>query len=239
MYGQQFPSPIASAAKWIFFGFFGVILMGFLLGADLKDATWLNPGIAAAQAEKTRMETAHQKEMNKLQEQLTAAQTEAEIQAIRREQGRLDAQYQHDVQILAQDVANKQRMADTVINLVIFAGTTASIITALGGLILVIAKAITILRTAPNAMPITAEPRALPEMQVIRPLPERRPHEPLETPQILTEALEQLHDRRVAERYQELKQQKEASVLAARMKAVMDTSRMSKEGYNKLPLAGD
>jgi hypothetical protein len=89
MFGQQIASPIASAAKWIFFGFFGVILMGFLLGANLKDATWLNSDIAAAQAEKTRMETAHQNEMNKLQEQLAAAQTDAEIQRIRREQERL------------------------------------------------------------------------------------------------------------------------------------------------------
>ncbi len=230
---QQFQNPIASAAKWIFFGFFGIILMGFLLGANLKDATWLNPGIAAAQAEKTRMETAHQQEMNKLQEQLTAAQTDAEIQAIRREQGRLNAQYQHDIQILAQDVANKQRMADTVTNLVIFVGATTGIVTAISTLILAIAKAISILRSIPKNQPATTPSRSVPEMQVVvKPAPEYEPYDPWVSPQ-------RLYEKRLAERQQELATQKEINEMAARMKAVLDPARMSKEQYNRSPLAGD
>ena len=230
---QQFQNPIASAAKWIFFGFFGIILMGFLLGANLKDATWLNPGIAAAQAEKTRMETAHQQEMNKLQEQLTAAQTDAEIQAIRREQGRLNAQYQHDIQILAQDVANKQRMADTVINLVIFVGATTGIVTAISTLILAIAKAISILRSIPKNQPATTPSRSVPEMQVVvKPAPEYEPYDPWVSPQ-------RLYEKRLAERQQELATQKEINEMAARMKAVLDPARMSTEQYNRSPLAGD
>lgn len=246
MYGQQFPSPIASAAKWIFFGFFGVILMGFLLGANLKDATWLNPGIAAAQAEKIKMEVAHQQEMNKLQEQLTTAQTEAEIQAIKREQGRLDAQYQHDIQILAQDVTNKQRMADTVVNLVIFVGATTGIVTAISALIVAIAKAISILRTTPKNQPAITTSRSAPENQpaftpsrfvpeiqvVVRPAPEHEIYDPLMSPQ-------RWYEKRLAERQQELATQKEFKEMAVRMQAVLNPAEMSKEDYDKLPLAGD
>ena len=61
---QQFQNPIASAAKWMFFGFVGIVLMAILLGTDIKNSTWFNPGIAAAQAEQIQMETAHQQEMD-------------------------------------------------------------------------------------------------------------------------------------------------------------------------------
>ena len=103
MYGQ-YQNQDTSAAKWIFFGFVGIIVIAILFGANIKDATWLNPGIAAAEAEKTQMEVAHQQQMNTLQEQLAAAQTEADIQTIQRKQKLLDAQYEHDVQALNQDL---------------------------------------------------------------------------------------------------------------------------------------
>jgi hypothetical protein len=232
MYGQQFSSPAASAAKWIFFGFFGIILMGFLLGANLKDATWLNSGIATAQAEKIKMEVAHQQEMNKLQEQLTAAQTEAEIQAITREQGRLDAQYQHDIQILAQDVTNKQRMADTINNLVIYVGTTTGITIAVSALIIVITKAIAILRTTPKNPPSVIPSRSIPTMQVVKPVLERVSYDPLQSPATLFE-------KRLGERQEIAAQQEEIELLAARMKAILGPAQVRKEEYNKYPLAGD
>jgi len=237
---NSFPNQVSSAAKWIVFALFGVIGIAILLGANLKDAKWLNPNIAEAEAQRIQVEAAHQQATYELQERLTAAQTDAEIQQIQREQKLLDVQYEAEIQKIAQDVANRQRWADVKINLVIFAGGALSIVTTLGGLIIAIAKAIAILQAAPKATPITATPLALPEMQVIHPLPERQPYEPLEVPQVPSESLEQLYDRRLAERWQELTQkQNEADVLIARMKAVIDPAQMSREKYNRQPLAGD
>lgn len=243
MYGQQFANPIASAAKWMFFGFAGIVLMAILLGGNLKDATWLNPGIAAAQAEKTRMEVAHQQEMNKLQEQLTAAQTDAQIREIQRKQEMLDAQYEHDKQILAQDVVNKQRVADTVINLVIFVGTTTGIVATISALIIAIAKAIAILRSTPKNQPTVTPSRSsstsqptllpspsLPTIQIIKPVPEREPHN-------LSESPVQMHERRLAERLKEINSRKNELDMIARLKAAANPASISKEQRDNLPLA--
>ena len=99
MYGQQFSNPIASAAKWMFFGFFGVILMAALLGANVKDAKWLNSDIAEAEAQRIQIEAAHQQATYELQEQLAQAQTVAEIQAIQREQIETGLLAQEDVAV--------------------------------------------------------------------------------------------------------------------------------------------
>ncbi|MBI4739667.1 hypothetical protein HY772_09095, partial [Candidatus Woesearchaeota archaeon] len=229
---QQFQNPIASTAKWIFFGFFGVILMGFLLGANIKEATWLNSGIAEAQAQRIQIESAHQLATYELQERKLAAQTDAEIHQIQRDQEKLDAQHKHDLQVLDQDIANRQRWADFKINAVTFMGIGAGVVATISILILVVAKAIVILRTLPSTAPSAPAPRTLPEKQIINLLPERQPYEPLDAPQQSVENPSQLYDRRVAERFQEITQQKEARALGARMKAVMDPARMSKEEYN-------
>ena len=233
MYGQQFSNQGSSAPKWIFFGLFGIILMGFLLGMNIKDATWLNSGIAEAEAQRIQIESAHQQASYELQERKLAAQTEAEIRQIQREQEKLDAQHAHDLQILNQDIANRQRWADFKINAVTFMGVGAGILGALSIFTLVVAKAIVMARAVPSPAPVTPTQRTLPEMRIIPPMPERQPYEPLDQPVI---DLKPLYDRRVEERLQEITQQ---NILSARMKAVIDPARMSKAEYNKRPLAGD
>jgi hypothetical protein len=232
MYGQQFSNVIASAAKWVFFGFFGVILMGVLLGANLKESTWLNPEIGRAEAKRIEIEAAHQEATFKLQEQLAQAKTEAEIQVIQREQKMLDAQYEHDKQLLTQDVINKQRMADTIINLIVIVGTTTGITAAVGALIIAVAKAITILRSTSKKQSTFAPLQSIPDMQIIKPLPEREPYDPLETPQ-------QRYERRLNERLDELTSEKEdLDKMAARMEALKNPANFSTEEYKKRPLAG-
>lgn len=240
MYGQQFSNQGSSALKWIFFGLLGIILMGFLLGMNIKDATWLNSGIAQAEAERIQVETAHQQATNELQIRRLAAQTEAEIRQIQREQEKLDAQHAYDLQILDQDIANRQRWADVGINIVIFISGATGLAAAISAIIVALAKAISILRTVPSAAPVIPAPRTLPEIQMIPSVPERQSYEPLDVPQQFVEDPSQLYDRRVAERFQEVTQQKkEASLLAARMKATIDPARMSSTEYHKRPLAGD
>ncbi len=237
MYGQ-FQNPIVSAAKWFFFGFIIVITMGILLGGNIKEATWLNRDIAAAEAEKIQMEVAHQQKMNEMQEQLAAAETEADIQRIQREQQMLNAQHEHDMQLLALDIANRQRWNDVKINLVIFAGGALSIVTMLGGVILTIAKAIAILRSAPKSRLPALPARALPQIQIVQPVLQREPFEPLESPQPTGETPEQLYDRRLDERMLELTQEKENNLLMRRMKAVADPARVSKKRYDQFPAVG-
>lgn len=238
---NSYPNQATSAAKWIFIGVFGVILMGFLLGMNIKDATWLNPNIAEAEAQRIQIDSAHQQATYELQERKLTAQTEAEIRQIQREQEMLDAQYEHDIQILVQNIANRQRWTDAAINIVIFLGGTTGLAAAISALIIAIAKAIAILRTTPKVapVPVSPAPRTVPEIQVIPSVPERQPYEPLKAPPQPMEQLQQLHDRRLAERLQEITQQKEADVLIARMKAVIDPARMSTAKYNSQPLAGD
>lgn len=238
MYGQ-FQNSVASAAKWTFLGFTVVIVMALLLGSNIREATWLNSDIAAAQAEKTRMETTHQDALNKLQEQLATAETEAEVQKIQNQMNLENAQFEHDIQVLSQDVINRQRWTDTKINLVTFLGNAAIIVVTSALLIIAIAIAIAILRATPKAQPPAMPSQPIPEIKKIPPLPERHPYEPLDTPQPAVKSFQQLHDRRLVERLQELTQQREENVLASRMKAVMDPASISKEEYNKSPLAGD
>lgn len=240
MYGQQFSNQGSSAPKWIFFGLLGVILMGFLLGMNLKEATWLNSSIAKAEAERIQIETAHQQATYELQIRRETAQTEAEIHQIQREQEMLDAQHAHDLQILDQDIANRQRWADVGVNIVIFISSATGLAAAISALIIAIAKAIAILRTVPNAVPVAPAPRVVPEIRMIPSVPERQSYEPLDVPQQFVEDPSQLYDRRVAERFQEVTQQKkEAILLAARMKATIDPATMSNMEYHKRPLAGD
>lgn len=67
----------------IFLFFVGLIIIGFLLGSNITDATWLNPNIAQAEAERTIAETSRQQAI--LNQQLANAKTEVEIQVLQLE----------------------------------------------------------------------------------------------------------------------------------------------------------
>jgi hypothetical protein len=231
MYGQQFSSPAASAAKWIFFGFIAIVLMAILLGTNIKDATWFNPKIAAAEANRINIETAHQQATYELQERLANAQTEADIQAIQRDQNLLDAQYTHDIQALTQDLEHREIAFKTWVTFLNFAGSALSLAIVISMILWAGSKALVNVRSIPPREKPT-HTFIPPIEKTIHPLPEREPYEPLESPQ-------RRYERRLAERQQEITAQKEFNEMIVRMKAVLDPAQMSKEEYNKHPLAGD
>ncbi|MCK6583133.1 MAG: hypothetical protein HUU11_06835 [Anaerolineales bacterium] len=235
MFGQQYTSPLASAAKWIFFGFFIVVLMGFLLGTNFKDATWLNRDIAAAEAERIHIENAYQQETYNLQIRLAAAKTEAEIREIQRQQALLDAKYAHDIQALSQDLVHRDLAFRTWMTaLTILAGAFALSLL-LSTTIWVGSRArVYVQSNLPKEVPMAKY--VPPVKQWIPNLPERQPYDALDPKQVLFE-------NRLNERLQEIaaehEKQKEAELLAARMKYITDPAKMSGDKRNKLPLAGD
>jgi hypothetical protein len=229
---DRYQNPASSAAKWIFFGFFGILLIVFLFGANIKDAIWLNPDIAAAQARQINIENAHQQATYALQERLATAQTEAEIQQIQREQGLLDAQYQHDIQALAQDLAHREVAFKTWMAIFTILGVALGIALIVGTILWVGAKALVNVSFDPTFDKPT--PKTIPPVEkTISPLPERQPYDPWTSPVYRRR-------KRVAARKEERKQRKEKVVVVARKKVPSDNSaRMNKKDYHKRPLAGD
>lgn len=217
-----------------------LLVTGFVTGLFAADIDLLNPNTSAAEANRMNIETAYKQAAYDLQIRRETAQTEAEIRQIQREQEKLDAQHAYDLHILDQNIANRQRWADFWITAATFLSIGAGVLTALSIFTLVVAKSVAMVRAVPSATPVIPVPRTVPEIQMIPSVPERQSYEPLDVPQQFVEDPGQLYDRRVAERFQEVTQQKkEASLLAARMKATIDPARMSSTEYHKRPLAGD
>jgi hypothetical protein len=234
MFGQQYASPIASAAKWVFFGFFGVVLMGFLLGTNFKDATWLNSDIAAAQADRIRIENAYQQETYNLQISLAAAKTEAEIREIQRQQALLDAQYQHDIQALNQDLAHRDLAFRTWMTVLTILAGAFALTLLLGTTIWVGSRArVYVQSNLPKEVPMA---KNVPQVeQWIPNLPEREPYDPWADPnyrrRMKTAAKKQ--------EQKEREEQKEAEMLEVRMSHFSDPSKMSRDQYGRLSQAGD
>ena len=235
MFGQQYTSPLASAAKWIFFGFFMVVLMGFLLGTNFKDATWLNPDIAAAQADRISIENAYQQETYELQIRLATAKTEAEIREIQRQQALLDAKYAHDIEALSQDLAHRDAAFRTWMTVLTIIAGAFALTLFLGTTIWVGSRAwVYIQSNLPKEVPMAKN--VPPVVQRIPNLPERQPYDALDLKQAL-------YEKRLNERLQEIaaeyEKQKDANPSGMRMKHIPNPAKVSRGQYSRLPKAGD
>jgi ABC-type multidrug transport system fused ATPase/permease subunit len=232
MYNQNSP---ASGAKWFFFLAMVILLVTFALGFNVKDATWLNREIAIAQADRIKIENAHQQATYELQERLAAAKTEAEIKEIQRQQSRLDAQYQHDIQALSQDLAHRDLAFRTWMTVLTILASAFALAFLISSIILVVSKArVYVHSNLSKEVPMAKY--VPPVKQWIPNLPERQPYDALKANQILFE-------KRLKERWQEItaerEKQKDLELLAARMKYITDPAKMSGDKRNKLPLAAD
>lgn len=232
MYNQN---SLATGAKWFFFLAMVILFGAVALGFNVKDAAWLNRDIAAAEAERIHIENAHQQETYNLQIRLAAAAAEAEIKEIQRQQALLDAKYAHDIQALSQDLAHRDLAFRTWMTaLTILAGAFALSLL-LSTTIWVGSRArVYVQSNLPKEVPMA---KYVPQVeQWIPNLPERQPYDALDPNQVLFE-------NRLNERLQEIaaerEEQKEAELLAARMKHITDPAKMSGDKRNKLPLAGD
>lgn len=204
--------------------------MGILLGADITNATWLNPEIASAEAMRLEIKARHQEKTYQLQEQLTQAQTEADIRAIEREQALLDAEYQHDIQALQQDLEHRDIAFKTWMTILAFMGGALS-------LTIIIATTVWVVAIAKNAQPrpVHSQPTSPyipPVEKKIVSVPEREPYDPWASP-------EYRQQKKIAAQQAERKEREELQALADRMKSFTEPMRMSSTEYHKRPLAGD
>lgn len=232
MYNQN---SLATGAKWFFFLALVILLGAVALGANIKDATWLNSDIAAAQADRISIENAYQQETYNLQIRLAAAKTEAEIKEIQRQQALLDAKYAHEIEALKQDLAHRDLAFQTWMTaLTILAGTFALSLP-LSTTIWVGSRAWVYVKSIP--------PKEVPMARVVPPveqripnLPERELYDPWADPNYRRRM-------KAAAKKQEQKareEQKEAEMLEVRMSRIPeDPMKMSGNKRNKLPLAGD
>jgi hypothetical protein len=204
------------------------------MGLAFAGTELLNPRTSAAEAYRMNMETTHQQAVYQLQEQLSTAKTKAEIREIERQQGLLEAQYQHDIQALSQDLAHQDLAFRTWMTVLTLIASVLAITLFISTIIWVSSQALVHVRsTPPKEEPIT---KSIPPVEKRIPaLAEREPYDPLDPKEIL-------YANRLNERLQEItairEDPDEAELLAARLRALMNTTSISSEKYGKRPLAG-
>lgn len=214
--------------RWIVSFTMVIGVFGTIFGLAISG---MNPWTSPAEADRMYMETAHQQEVYQLEERLLLAETDAEIQAIQREQERLNAQHEHDLQLLAQDVENRKLAFRTLMTVLAIAGSVFSVVLIVGTALWIGSKVISVNRPAPKSDNMNNS--FVPPMEKkIRTWPEREPYEPFETPQ-------RRYERRLAERQEEIQAQRDLDELISRMNAFKDPASITREEYLKRPLAGD
>ena len=230
MYGQ-FQNSSSSAAKWVAIAFFVVLLMAILFGLNLNDATWLNPNIANSEAYRIRLDAEHQRALDQLDEQLKAAQNEAAIKEIQRQQTLLDAQYEHNIQAMEQDLAHSEVAFQTWMAVLTILGGALALALCISTTIWVCSRAWVYIQS--NSQKENAMTKNIPPVEKWIPnLPERKPYDPWMDP-------EYRRQQRIAAQQRELKEREENKTIATRIKWLSNTERVSKSKYNNLPIAGD
>lgn len=225
---NSFPNQVSSATKWIVIAFFGVIVIAILLGANLKDAKWLNSDIAEAEAQRIQVEAAHQQATYEIQERLAAAQAESEIKQIQREQLLLDAQYQHDIQTLEQDIAHSEAAFRTWMIILTIFGSALALTLCISATIWIGSRAWVYIQSNSRKEAVMAK-NIPPVKKRIPNLPEREPYDPWGNPDYRRRY-------RITAQGRERKEREER-MIAARMKGLTSSERVSKNEYNNLPLA--
>jgi hypothetical protein len=210
------------------------LIAGTILGLAMAGIDLLNPHTAAAEADRIGVETAHQQAVYQLQEQRETAKTEAQIREIERQQTLLDAQYQHDIQVLSQNLAHREMGFKIWMAVIAMLGGAIAATVFVGSTILIGSRALVYVRSsASNEKPIEERPMTNrvppPETKV----PIRESYDPLGATAIL-------YEKRINERLQEISQQEEKelddeALLEARMRAAVNPARMSSQEYRKRP----
>lgn len=209
-----------------------LLVAGLMMGLSVSGIDLLNPNTSAAEANRINVETAHQQATYELQEQLSRAQTEAEIQDIHRQQDLLDAQYKHDIQLLNQDLENRQTAFNTKMQVSTMFGGALSIALIIATSLWVGSKALANLRS----VPVTNQPKDkhIPPVEMIIPnQPEQEFDEQWHNDEFRKAKIEKAREKERTERLQKLNEETE---LMQRMQSISDPARIETGKYNNLPL---
>jgi hypothetical protein len=203
------------------------------MGLAFADTDLFNPNTAAAEANRMDVETSHQKALFDLQERLSTAQTEADIQSIQREQRSLDAQHARHIQALNQKLAHQDIAFKTWMTVFTIISSAFALTLFITIIIWVGSKALVNIRSTSSKEELVKQSVPLIEKR-IPDVAEREPYEPLNSQEIL-------FAKRLNERLQEItaerEYRKESDLLAARMKSISDPAKMSSDEYWKRPQA--
>jgi hypothetical protein len=208
-------------------------MAGLVTGLSASGTDILNPNTSVAEAQQMNMETAHQQAVYQLQERRETAKTEAQIREIDLQQTLLDAQYQHDIQVLNQNLAHREMGFKIWMAVIAMLGGAIAATVFVGSTILIGSRALVYVRSSASyKRPIEERPMTNrvppPETKV----PIREAYDPLDVKAIL-------YEKRLNERLQELSPDHtdldDDEILEARMRAAVDPARMSSQNYSKRP----
>lgn len=208
------------------------MVAGLLMGLAFAGTDLFNPKTAAAAANRIDVDTQHQQAMYQLDEQLAAAKTEADIKEIERQQALLDAQYQHNIQVLNQDLAHQDLAFRTWMTVLTILAGAFALTFLLGTTIWVGSKAwVHVQSNPPEEVPMAKH--IPPVEQGIPNLPDRESYNPWTDPNYRRRMKTAAKNQERKER----EEQMEAELMAARIKYISDPTKISTEEYNQLPLA--
>lgn len=205
------------------------LIAGALFGISFAGIDLLNPVTATAKAERAEVETQHMQAMNQLDEQLAQAKTEAEIQAVRNQQALEDAKYEHEMQLLEQDITHRDIAFKMWMNVLSF---MSYLLTAAGTILATIWAGKKILTTTQKSAAQAEVQATTTPPSGTHPLsaPEKTPTTPWISPSYRRQRIE-------AARQEERNQRKNTT--CPQISSYKDPARMSKDEYKKRPLAGD
>lgn len=199
--------------------------LGVLIGALVSNTDLINPKTSDAKVSQMNVETAHQQAIYQLEERIALAKTDAEIQAIKREEALLDAQYERDIQSLNQDLVNREIAFKTLMIVLVIISSALAIALVIGLILWVGSKALVNIRSA--EMYAKSIQTSVPRIEkTIYPMPARGSYDPWNSP------VYRYQKRKAAQR-EERKEREKAIIIS--MKSFKDPSRISAEEYNKIP----
>lgn len=195
-----------------------LLVTGLIVGLCVAGTDLLNPTTSQAEAERISAETRHLEVMNQLEEQRAAAKTEAEIARIRHEQGLEETRYQAELARIAADQAYYERMQAIKANAYEAFMMVLIIVAGAGGVSLLVIVTKSVLARIPATVPAHSRMPARPSNQ--QPAYRHSPNG--------------YEMERINARQRELL---EIAITQRRVRAACAAENMSREEYNKLPLA--
>ncbi|MBI5295357.1 MAG: hypothetical protein HY869_07760 [Chloroflexi bacterium] len=203
-----------------------LIIVGVITGTLLGG---LNPWTDPAEAESIHVENEHQHIMNQLDEQLAQAKTEADIQAVHNQQALENAKYEHEMQLLEQDLIHRDIAFKMRMNVLTF---MSYLLTATGTILATIWAGKKILTTTQKSAAQAEVQATTTPPSGTHPLsaPEKTPTTPWISPSYRRQRIE-------AARQEERNQRKNTT--CPQISSYKDPARISKEEYKRRPLAGD